>query len=176
MAKRNAKPAVPAMQAPQTREEAAAALARLGAIERAGARIEQNLNEEIAALKTVAEAEAAPLLDEGAAVFAGLQAWCAANRAALTDGGKVKSADLGSGTIGWRLAPAKVTLREIETVIARIKELKLGQFLRTKDEVNKEAMLQNPALANTIAGVSVKSAGEAFYAEPLHLPLAEAAP
>ena len=46
--------------------------------------------------------------------------------------------------------------------------LKLGlvRFIRVKEEVNKEAMLNEPELAATVAGVTIKTGVEDFVITP----------
>ena len=128
------------------------------------------MNDAIVKLKEAPESAAAPRAEEIAALTEGLRTWCEANRAALTDGGKRKSADLGTGRIEWRRSPPKVMLRGVEAVIAAIK--KLGQpFIRTIEEVDKEAMLGDPAKARLVPGVSVGSEGEFFAVEPFEAEL-----
>ncbi|MGP0104433.1 host-nuclease inhibitor Gam family protein, partial [Rhodoblastus sp.] len=112
------------------------------------------------------ELDAAPLVARAKALTEGLRVWCDANRAALTDGFKRKWGDLGTGKIEWRLAPPKVTIRKVEEAIAAIKTLGLTQFLRVKEEPNKEAMLQEPEKAKLVPGVTIGSAGENFAVEP----------
>lgn len=47
--------------------------------------------------------------------------------------------------------------------------------LRVKEEVNKEAMLAEPDVARTVAGVTVGSAGEDFVIKPFETELEEVA-
>ncbi|MGD0640267.1 MAG: host-nuclease inhibitor Gam family protein [Roseiarcus sp.] len=161
--------------APQSREEAASYVRRIGEANRAVARIEADMNDAIAALKDAAETAATPLGEEMRALTEGLRAWCEANRAALTDGGKRKSADLGTGKIEWRFAPPKATIKGVEAAIEAIKRLGLP-FLRVKEEIDKEAMLADPARARLVPGVSVGSAGEYFAVEPFEAELAGGTP
>jgi phage host-nuclease inhibitor protein Gam len=60
-----------------------------------------------------------------------------------------------TGSIAWYTTPPAVTIENVEEVLKRIKTLDLAQFIRTKEEINKEALLENEPLANTIEGVSV---------------------
>lgn len=170
-AAKKVKTAAASLPIPQSREEAAAVLARLGVLSREVGRIEADMNDAIAKLKEAAEAKAQPKRGEAGDLLAGLQVWCSANRAELTDGGKTKTADLGTGTVSWRHRPPKCSLRDVEAIIARLKELNLAKFLRQTVEVDKEAMLREPALARTVAGVTIASGGEDFIAEPLELAL-----
>lgn len=151
--------------APQSREEAASFIRRIGENNRAIARVEADMNDAIAKLKEAAETAATPLGEEVRQLTEGLRTWCEANRAVLTDGGKRKHAELGTGRIEWRLAPPKVTIKGAEAVLAAIKTLGLP-FIRSKDEIDKEAMLAEPEKARLVPGVSIGSAGEMFAVEP----------
>ncbi len=161
--------------APQSREEVASFVRRIGESNRAIARLEADMNDAIAALKDRAEAAAAPLADETRALTEGLRSWCEANRAALTDGGKRKYADLGTGKIEWRLSPPRVMVRGVEAALAAIKTLGLP-FMRVKEEIDKEAMLADPEKARLVPGVSIGSAGEMFAVEPFEAEIAGGAP
>lgn len=160
---------------PQNDLEAASALARIGEIARQVARVEADCNAEVSKLTEAAGAKAAPLKAEGDGLVEALKVYCEANRARLTDG-KSKTIVFATGVVSWRLRPASVKLREkVDVIIERIKLLDLGAaFLRTKEEINKDAMLADAEKAKTIAGVTIASDGEDFYVEPLEAEIAEA--
>ena len=155
---------------PQSREEAAEALRQIGVNTRELSRLEADLNDEIAAAKarlvTAATAPNARL----AQLKEGLRIWCEANRAALTDNGRTKTVDLGTGKVSWRLLPPKVTLVGVPAIIAALKAARLRAFVRIKEEVDKEAILgAAPKVRGRlveIAGLTIGSAGEEFTAEP----------
>jgi len=151
---------------PQSREEAAKFIHDIGAAQREIARIEADMNDEIALAKKTAEANALPFRSQIEELTDGLRTWAEANRAALTDNGKRKHAELGTGRIEWRFAPPRVTIKGVEEVIARIRTLGLGVFLRERVEIDKEAMLREPEKARLIAGVAIGTAGENFTVEP----------
>ena len=151
---------------PQSREEASNFIHDIGAAQREVARIEADMNDEIARSKQSAEERAAPHRALVEAKTQGLRAWADANRDALTENGKRKYADLGTGKIEWRFAPPRVSIRGLEEVIVRIKTLGLTAFLRTREEIDKEAMLRDPDKARLIQGVSIGTAGENFSVEP----------
>lgn len=151
---------------PQSRDEASYWVYTIGEANRQIARIEADMNDRIAALKADAEKQAQPLKDQVVAGTEGLKVWAEANRDALTGGGKSKTADLGTGKISWRLRPASVRITGVDRVIEAIKKLGFSAFLRTKEEVNKEAMLADPERARMIAGISIGSEGEDFIVEP----------
>jgi phage host-nuclease inhibitor protein Gam len=156
---------------PQTREEAQQSLSRYGLLQREIGRIQADLDDKITALKEDAETRSTPLQAESASIVEGLRIWAEANRSALTDGGRVKFAALGTGKISWRFRPAKVSIRGVDAIIETLRTLGLGRFVRTKEEVDKEAMLREPDLARSVPGVSIGSDGEDFVVEPLTSPL-----
>jgi phage host-nuclease inhibitor protein Gam len=156
---------------PQSKSEAAGFVREIGEANRQLARIEADMNDEIAKLKERGELNAAPLSERVRQLTEGLRTWCDANRDSLTDGRKRKFADLGTGKIEWRLAPPKVTIRGAEAVLAAIKTLGLTQFLRTKEEINKEAMLLERDRARLVPGVTIGSEGENFTVEPFEAEL-----
>jgi phage host-nuclease inhibitor protein Gam len=160
---------------PQDDSEARAAIREIGDINREVLRIEAEMNDAIAALQQEYGARAAPLRDRAAAMVEGLRIFAEANRGRLTRGGKVKFHRFATGEISWRLRPAKVTIRGKEAVIDAIKAAGLGQaFLRVREDVNKEAMLEDRATAAAIPGVTIGSDGEDFAVEPFETELQEA--
>ena len=161
---------------PQSRDDAAETLRAIGETNRAIARIEADMNDAIGRLKDEAEKLASPLKDQVVARTEGLKVWAEANRDTLTNGGRTKTADLGTGKISWRLRPASVRITGVDRVIEAIKKLGFAAFLRVKEEPNKEAMLADPDKARLISGISIGSEGEDFIAEPFEADLAPATP
>ncbi|MCA3349623.1 MAG: host-nuclease inhibitor Gam family protein [Roseomonas sp.] len=161
--KRAAETATP----PKDRDEAERYLARIGEIQRDAALNKAVLAEAIARVTAEMEEASAKLTEENDRLFRGLQLWAEANRHALTDGGKTKTVRLGNGTIAWRLAPPSVQIKGQEAVLAYLMQKNGEEFLRTKVEINREAMLANAEEASKIPGVTIKSAGESFVIEPV---------
>lgn len=151
---------------PQTRDEAAATVTAIGELNRTVARFEADMNDELASIKERYEAKAAPAKLAVSQKTEGLKMWAEANRSVLTGGDKTKTVDLGTGVLKWRQRPPSVRISGLEAVIDRLKTLGLLRFLRTKEEVDKEAMQREPDVARTVAGVSIGSAGEDFIVEP----------
>ena len=145
---------------------AAASLARIGAIQRDLTVAEAALAETVARAKEAAEAAAAPLKAELEMLTRGLQIWAEARREELTQGGRTKTVALSTGEISWRARPPSVRLRDQAAVIETLQRLQLSRFLREKIEVDREAMLREPALAATVPGVVIGSAGEEFVVAP----------
>jgi phage host-nuclease inhibitor protein Gam len=161
--KRAAETATP----PKNRDEAEAYLERIGSIQREIQLNKTALAEAIANVTAEIEASSAKLAEENDRLFRGLQLWAEANRHALTDGGKTKTVRMNNGTIAWRQAPPSVQIKGQEAVLAYLMEKKGEEFLRTKVEINREAMLANAEQASKIPGVTIKSAGESFVIEPV---------
>lgn len=177
MAKTRIKAPASRVPVPQTRDEAADYVRRIGELRREFVRREADMNDSLARVKQAVSDAAAPLQEEEKALAAALQTWCEANRTALTNGNKVKFADLGSGLVKWALRAASVkgVPKNPAPVIERIKALGLLQFIRTKEEVDKEAMRADPENARRVAGISIGSEGEDFVVEPFETALERAA-
>jgi len=161
---------------PQSVDEANDFIARLGLAQRERTRIEAAMNDELAAVKGRFEAEAKPFKEEAEALIRGLHTFAEANRASLTREGKVKFHRFAAGEVAWRTRPPKVTVRGADVVIESLRRLGLNRFIRTKEEVNRDAMLAEPEVAATVAGVSIGSAGEDFIVKPFATELEEVAP
>ena len=161
-----AKAKTQARNAAQSREEVEQLIRSMGDHQRELARIQADYGDKAAELKADAEAKAAPIKAAIEELTCRVQGWCEANRAALTQGGKVKFAEFTTGEVKWRSLPPKVTIRGVEKMLEEARRLGLTQFIRTKLEPNKEVMLAEAALARTLPGVAIGSEGEEFAIEP----------
>lgn len=131
----------PAPHIVETREHAEGTMAEVAAIDRKLKALKVTMNEEIDAAKEKAARISAPLearkkeLESGLAVFATL------NRATLFPDG-VKSLDLGFGTIGFRASTRIVQQSKITAAMTleRLHQFGFVEGIRTKEEINKEAM------------------------------------
>lgn len=151
---------------PASIASAAASLARIGQLQRDLALSAAALAEVVAKAKEAAEAAAAPLKAEVELLTRGLQIWAEAHRDELTQGGKVKTVTLATGEVAWRSRPPSVRLRDPAAVIETLQRLQLSRFLREKIEIDREAMLREPAAAASVPGVVIGSAGEEFVVSP----------
>ncbi|MCE5335236.1 MAG: host-nuclease inhibitor Gam family protein [Desulfobacteraceae bacterium] len=159
---------------PQTREQVTAAIAEIGEHQRERDRIQADMNDELAAVKERHEKQAEPHNEAIVALSRGVRTWCEANRESLTGGGKTKTASLPSGEVKWRMRPPKVVVRAVDSVLQALKQLGFSRFVRTKEEINKEAILLEPAAVAGIKGISVTQ-GEDFIIMPFETKLEEVA-
>ncbi|WP_299773188.1 host-nuclease inhibitor Gam family protein [uncultured Tateyamaria sp.] len=177
MAKRKVKTTAANLPIPQDDSEARSAIREIGDLSRDALRLEAEMNDKIAKLQEEYGEMVEPIRELITAKQEGLKMFCEVNRDRLTKDGKVKFHKFETGEISWRLRPAKVTIRGKDDVIAAIKQAKLSKkFLRTKIEINKDAMLEkeNRSVAAAISGVTIGSDGEDFIVEPFETELAEA--
>ncbi len=157
---------------PRDAEEANLFLERIGAAERSRLLIQAALDEQVAQLRAQAEAEARPYELAVQQMSAGLQLWAEANRASLTRNGATKTVRLAGGELAWRLRPPMVRITGVDAVIETLRTLGLDRFLRVKTEIDKDAMLREPAEAGRVAGVRIASEGEEFVVTPASVELA----
>ena len=158
----------------QSKEDCAAKIRQIGDLQGEILRKEADMNEHIRLLKEEYAAEAEPLNAQIAALQAGVQAYCEANRDTLTNCGKVKFFDFVTGVVKWRIKPPSVKLTGIPAVIELLKTRGLNRFVRVKEEVNKDAILAAVATPNdkdgivvaNLAGIKIVSGEEEFVIEP----------
>lgn len=154
------------LDVPQSRDEAALYIRQIGDMQRQLLRSQAEMNDAIAHItasyQPALEAKGGQLklLQEG------VQSYCEANRADLTNGNKVKTANLVTGEIQWRQRPPSVSVRGAESVIETLTRLGLSMFVRTKEEINKEAILNDPEKVKGVAGITVVTGVEDFVITP----------
>lgn len=152
--------------AAQSRAQVAAYIKELGDLQRLFERERADMNDAIAEI-TQRHQPALEVLTRGIEELqASIQAWCEANRAELTGGGKSKTAGFTTGEVQWRQRPPSVRVRAQEMVIETLEKLGLGRFLRTKTEINKEAILADPEAVSGIAGLMIQTGVEDFVITP----------
>jgi len=146
---------------PRDRDEVNEAIAKLGRLQRERLRIETAMNDEMAKVKEHHDADAKPLGEEISELTKGVHLWCEANRAALTREERVKFHDFATGQVKWRLTPWSVAITKVADVIALLKAKGLKKYIRTKEEVDKDALLAARAeVADTIKGITFKQKEE----------------
>jgi phage host-nuclease inhibitor protein Gam len=155
-----------AKDAPQSRDDCARDIGNLGSLQREHQRMTTEMNDAIAEITARYQPELDVLAERAKLLQQGIQTWCEAHRETLTDSGRVKTANLVTGEVSWRQRPPSVAVRGADTVIETLKRLGLGQFVRTKEEVNKEAILNEPKAVAGVAGISVVTGVEDFVVVP----------
>lgn len=155
-----------ALDAPQTREQVQSLIKALGDNQREMARTEAAMNDKIAIIADEHTPIVNALKDEVKQQLTAIQVWCEANRAEILADGKAKTINLLTGKVSWRTRPPSVHLTKVAVVLESLHTLGLTRFIRTKDEINKDAMLAEPGVAGAITGVSIKTGIEDFIVEP----------
>lgn len=161
-----------AVLVPQDRDAVVAAIAEIGHLTRRRVAIETAMNEALAVIRQQHEEQAYPLAERVKALSQGVQVWCEANRATLTQGGKIKSHKFASGTVNWRTSTPRVVIRSVEAVLEILRQMRLDRFIRLKPEINKEAILNDPESVRDLPGLSIKQ-DESFSIEPFETSLEE---
>lgn len=154
---------------PSDKDACAADINRIGTVSRQIAVLQAAMNDEIAAITDRYTGQFTPLQDQLKKLQQGVQIFCEANRDELTQGGKSKSASFLTGIVQWRQRPPSVQARGIDAVIEALKQFGLDRFIRTKEEINKEAILNEPTAVAGIAGITIKSGVEDFVIQPFEI-------
>ncbi len=161
-------------------EACAVAIARVGELDRDLARIEQTKSAAVSRAAAEAEARAKPLQEERASIAARVFAYADEHRDRLTEGGKRQNAPFPSGKVEWRKGRPSVQAEPaaLEKAIARIRAVGLDRFLRVKTELDKVAILKEPALLkeHRVRGITIVPGEETVSVSPLAATLAEQLP
>ena len=132
-----------AIAAPSTYAEAVAVATSYGAEERRALRMKAFAEERIAKIKAELSGDLATIAADNETRFAQLRAWWAVAAGDLAKGRK--SFELGGVTIGDRKSTPKLALAAKQKMADAIEWLKardLGGFIRTKEELDKPALLK----------------------------------
>lgn len=154
--------------AAQTLEEVQAVIKQIGDLQREHTRIDTEANDAIAEINQFAADKLQPIKDDLKRLQQGVQTWCEAHREELCPKGS-KSANLITGEVAWRQRPPSVRVTGVDAVLAYLKAQELLEFVRTKEEVNKEAMLNEPEKARNVPGIAIISGVEDFTITPFEL-------
>lgn len=158
---------------PADRDEVSDAIYRIGENQREVQRLQAELSERVAAIKAEYELRAQPFNDEIRALADAVHVYCEAHRGELTNDGKVKFARFASGEINWRMSPPKVVTKRgisVETLLELLKGRGLGRLIRTKEELNKEAILMEPEAIAGMREIAIEQA-EQFAITPFETKL-----
>ena len=153
----------------QSRDEVVAKIKEIGDLERERERLQAEMNDQIAILQEQYAQRAAQLDAQIKAHTASCHLWCEANRAELTENHRVKSADLTTGVVKWRVAPPSVTVSgKADVIDYLLTHSHLKRFVREKLEINRELILQHAELfaEQQVPGIKIKTGEEFFVIEP----------
>lgn len=156
---------------PQSREETAGEIRRLGELSREYERLQSLMNDQIAKVTEIYAPQMARVADAMKATQQAVQTWCEAHRTDLCgENDRLgKTAKLITGEVGWRMRPPSVRVVSAEDVIERLRSAGLGRFVRVKEEVNKDAVLAEPDSVREIAGLTVTRGLEDFFVVPFEV-------
>ncbi|MDY5420550.1 host-nuclease inhibitor Gam family protein [Actinobacillus porcinus] len=150
----------------QSRDDVEVAIKQIGDLQRQLEQTAINQNNELASITEKYAPILTALKEQLEPIQTAVQAWCESRRDELTQNGKTKTGSFNTGEVQWRQRPPSVAIRGADSVIEALKTHGLIRFIRTKEEINKEAMLNEPELAATIAGVTIKTGVEDFVITP----------
>jgi len=144
------------------------ALAEIGAIDRQLSRVQDALDHAVAKAKKNAENRADPLEARREQLVDQVEAYCVANRKALTDQGKRKFAAFPDGEAGWRMGKDKLQVDDerLDKIIASLKAKKLTHMITVKTSVDGNAILQGRDKIKGIRGLKIINADENFWVKP----------
>jgi phage host-nuclease inhibitor protein Gam len=137
---------------PETIESANVLLGKLGATQDAINEIERELKEKVAELKAEALKSLRPLTTLRDRQVNALFTFANPRKVELT--ADAKTIQLGMGKFGWRMTPRRVdTGLSDEELIALFKRSDLVEYVRTKEEVDRQKLLVDQPLIVGIAYV-----------------------
>ncbi len=162
--------AVAAPIVPQTREDVADLIAGIGIDSREITLLEVEMNHTISRIKEEFEQRAEPARRRIEDAQRGVQAYCEANRDALTANGKTKTHQFTTGEVAWRTRPPSVRITGEEAVMFSLRSLGLSRMIRVKEEINREAILNEPEAVAGVPGIRISQI-EDFVVAPFELEL-----
>lgn len=135
---------------PQSKDECAADLHDIGTLQRTRDTLVAQMNQQIADITLSYQPQLQLLQTQIDGKFKGVQAWCEAHRAEITDNLRVKTANLLTGEVVWRVDTPSCSVKGEDLVVQALKAANLGAYVRTKESVNKEAVIAVTLAARAI--------------------------
>lgn len=156
---------------PQSKTDCAEFIRSLGDLQRDFERVRASMNDRIAAITQEHQPELDELQQRMTALQEGIQIWAEAHRVELCgEGDKLgKTANLVTGEVSWRVRPPSVSIKGVDSVLETLQRMGLGRFIRSKNEPNKEAMLNEPTAVRGVAGITIVSGVEDFIVTPFEV-------
>lgn len=158
-----------ALPVPATQPEAERLLSRIGELQGRVTRLELDQQARIQAINESFGESVAAVNEEITATFQALHAWAEAHKGELLKG-DAKTAKLATGTLSWRSTPPAVKVTKTDKVLEQLHAKRLFKFIRSIEEVDKEALLRaygdgDEEAIEGIAGIKITSREE-FVAKP----------
>ena len=153
--------------ASQSRDDVQSDIRAIGDLLREHTRQSANMNDEIAAITSKYKDRLDSLSDSVTRIQGGVQTWCEAHREEIC--GKGKSANLITGEVSWRQRPPSISIRGADDVVSTLLRNGLERFVRTEQNPNKQAMLNDPEAVRGVKGISIVTGVEDFVITPFEL-------
>lgn len=158
----------PAIPVPQTEVEFEELAVRLGEVSREMDGIASAGAIRITEIKLSTKKALDLLSKEAKSLWGVISAYAEAHRSGLLPKGR-KSKSISAGTIGWRTGtPAIQVDGDEDEIIIRMEAAGLHRFLRETVVIDKAALLAEPAVVETIKGLSIVQVETLFF-KPLDL-------
>ncbi len=151
---------------PTNNDECAAYINQIGSLARQVSVLQAKMNDENAEVTDRYTGQFSPLQIQLENLQKGVQLYCEASRDELTHEGRTKTAAFITGSVQWRQRPPSVTVRGADSVIEALKNFNLHRFIRIKEEINKDAILNEPAMVAGVAGITLNIGKEDFVITP----------
>lgn len=159
---------IESVKLPASRAEVSTLIEEIALLQGSIADVEKRVSERVARIQKEGADDVAPLKRRLAERAREVHAFCVAHRDSLTGGGRIKTVRFPAGTCSWRMSGGKVSIKGAKDVLARLKTLGAAyrKFIRTKESIDKEAMLKDPQRAALVEGVAIEQ-GEIFAIKPV---------
>ena len=158
----------PAVPVPQTADKFEEMAVLLGEISREIDGLAADAASLIATVKLTTKKATEGLTKQANALWGAISAYAEAHRIELLPKDR-KSVSIAAGTIGWRTSTPAIQIDgDEDEIITRMEAAGLHRFLRETVVIDKAALLAEPAIAKTIAGLSIVQVESLFF-KPLDI-------
>lgn len=145
---------------PTNTREAAAYSHKLAAVLGTISAAEAELAQKIEELQKLYDANIVTMTKRALALAKSIHVYATEHREDLTEKGVRKTVELSNAvTMRWYITPPAIALEKdvkAEDIVDELKKLDLKRFIRTKEELDKELLLKEPDVANSLKGLSIK--------------------
>ena len=150
------KPKLPELDPPKSLIEVASMQIRMAELLGAVSLAESSLEAAYAQLKEHAIEEVKNFQQQILQLAKAIEKYAEAHKEELTTDSQTVPVPMG-GSFQWYDTPLSVRIKkdDIPKIIKRIKRKRLKRFIRTSETIDKEAMLKEPAVAQSIPGVKI---------------------